>query len=291
MSSSNRESSRRAGARSENPRAGGDNASGMPSFDALRNGQTQRLVYGSEWDSTGGTPDFQQRFNTSRYSFPLSQQAVPRYTPSVASDTSSMAMTAYSRSSYGSHFSSSSGTPSLISSSGQSTGRCSVGTGRACSILAPHQTLLDEDGCIEEEVAPIQTRGGWSCPFKFLGCHKPLQDMHDFDMHSQFHLKGQLPRAMYCPFQDCAWFANTTSGQETWVDRRQHVQQQHPEGGSVRDHVDPALLMHMWQCKLISDAEEQELRSAGCLSGNTIPYMESGGRRAHRRRERRLQYR
>lgn len=291
MSSSNRESSRRAGARSENPRAGSDNASGMPSFDALRNGQTQRMVYGSEWENTAGTPDFQQRFNASRYFFPVSQQAVPRYTPSVASDTSSMAMTAYSRSSYGSTFSSSSGTPSLISSSGQSTGQSSVGTGRASSILLRNQTLLDEEGYVEDTVAPTQTRGGWSCPFKFLGCHKPLEDMHDFDMHSQFHLKGQLPKTMCCPFQGCEWSSNTMSGQETWVNRRSHIQQYHPNGGFVRDHAHPAMITHMWQRELISDAEEQELRSAGRLSGNIIPYVESGGRRADRRRERRLQER
>lgn len=229
------------------------NGSEVPRPALRRNSQSDKRV--DEWYGTGAG-DLEQRLNTYN---PLPRGSQPRYTPTSPSISSSMGQSVNSSAG-------STQVPSLSSS--RSTRRSSITSARtsyAGSVLGPSQNLLreGEDGVLE--APPVQQMATWQCPFTFLGCNVSFVDIRQWDTHCQAHFRMQLPRYIECPFAGCAWSYTGESGAETWRSRWEHVWTEHGNGGVVEPRATRSMIDHLWRSRLVSDAQEQELRSVNML--------------------------
>lgn len=241
-----------------------DACAGVPSLAALQNLQVDKLVNEPNWHDFG-TPDFQQRTVAYRnYSLPVGSN-VSRSGPSTCSDTSSMSI-AFSARTDSSHYTSR--TPSLSyggSVSGSSDRTSYAGSVSGCP-------LFNEEGTFDEPAG--HALGLWPCMFGFLRCNGVFQDAIDWQTHCQYHFRGYLPMSIRCPF-GCDQAFQGSSTEETWNHLWIHVMMNHRQGGTFAYRPDGNLINHLWRNKIISDADEQELRRNGFLSGDAEPYLQS----------------
>lgn len=147
--------------------------------------------------------------------------------------------------------------PSLCSVS-TATSRSSISTDRADSFL---QSLLENDEAVDSQ----QPETRLPCCYAFLSCtySGPLDE---WDRHCQSHWRGQLPRTVCCPF-DCPWVSTDGEGARAWKSRLTHISRVHKRSTEVMSdgRRDPALLRQLWNARIITDAELQEIREKGKL--------------------------
>jgi hypothetical protein len=219
---------------------------------------THRIIDDARWQA-GDPGGFEQRFSVTRYYLPPPMEQGPRSTSS--SETSSMAMTAAT-------------TPSTRPPP-------LAGLSTAGPISRPHPSRVDagESGVLE---APdMSTSQAWQCSFGFLGCEATFDDIEAWNAHCKAHFRGRLPRMVTCPFGCPGSFLGST-GIEAWQERIAHVHRHHEHGGRLRVRPDQNLICHLWRTRVVTDAEEQELRRCGRLGGNSV-YLESASSGPRRR--------
>jgi len=239
----------------------GDNASyaARPSFTAgLQTRSLQSVMHDWQVNNEAG---FQQRCAAQGYSFPNSADSQPRYVRALESDTMSLAMSARSHST--ATGSSRLSAPSFGSYS-TAPSSSSAQTGRADSIIQAN-VLEDLDSSFQE--LAVQRTPTFQCCYSFLGCSYASPDLKEWDTHCQYHLRGNLPKSTRCPFQ-CEWDVTARTGQEAWSRRWAHIIHDHSTTQRFMPcrKPDPGLLRHLWNCRIISDAELKELREQGCLA-------------------------
>ncbi|KAK7544006.1 uncharacterized protein J3D65DRAFT_608184 [Phyllosticta citribraziliensis] len=145
----------------------------------------------------------------------------------------------------------------------------------------------------------------YDCAFSFLGCRyyapapapaaaaaSPAATAAaeaEWKTHvlSHFHTHSP-PRKVSCPL--CDWgFEHASDGSRAWDVRMNHVAAHHRAGqrlslSSDGAWVDSNLFRYLWQKRIISDAEYQDLSSGGALRG---PRMATMGQQVEGRRGRR----
>lgn len=183
-----------------------------------------------------------------------------KFLPSLASETSSMAV---SVSDTGSTSAPSSIPPSLGSySSFQDSS--SVRTSRASVI---QQNALDEgeSGALRQRA--LQDKGKLRCPFNFLNCTYQSDHIGQWKTHSQSHFRGHLPKRIDCPF-GCKWRFQADSGEEAWRQFSIHCDVDHDLEGPMKSDGPPSayLIDHLWLHRLIDDAQRIALLRHGTLA-------------------------
>ena len=229
-------------------------------------------------------PDFLLRTVVEgQYRFNNGYEGEPRWYKKPDSDTGSMAVTSYSRSTLLGSSRQSAHAPSLVSLSTLSS-KPSLGN-RTDSFL--QQNVLEEDEYGNLEI-PLESRQGrLACDFGFLDCVETFNDVGEWDMHCQSHFRGELPESVRCPFE-CEWSTTAKSGREAWDQRSIHVGSQHcPLGAVVAGRrPDQSLLRHLWRTRIINDAQFKELRKTGRLTETGQIHLRSANSRRDRRRDR-----
>lgn len=210
---------------------------------------------------------------------------------SESSPTSSMAVSVVSQNTLQSSLSSSSRYPSsrLPSLSGTCSTFESIPSVKTVSATAAlgHQYALERDdndiGHLAEEDDDHEVR--LQCSFSFLGCLYVFRRLETWDTHCRAHYGGKLPSIASCPFPECRW-SGTKVGQAAWEERLEHMLEEHDEDNFVygRRRPEPALLEHLRLCRVIDNAQYQELRRDGHLSDRAVPNYASRRDEARRRR-------
>ena len=219
-----------------------------------------------------------------------STTSTPTTGSSAQSVTSSMALSAGSRTTVPSSYSGSSRyswntLPSLCETSATlksisvtSAGRADSGIGQVYHL----QTEQEEAQDSADEIDPVRLE----CCFKFLSCGEVFDDLETWDRHCRTHFRRRLPPEAACPFQGCDWKKRAQSGQDVWDRRLRHMQQEHDDTAYVGGRPDGALLEHLRCSEIISLAAYQELRLHGRVSEQAVLNTASSrqGREEHRRR-------
>ncbi|KAK7635928.1 hypothetical protein IWX48DRAFT_18596 [Phyllosticta citricarpa] len=147
----------------------------------------------------------------------------------------------------------------------------------------------------------------YDCAFSFLGCtylaisnttttsslsSPPSDAEQEWKTHVLSHFHSHLPpRNVSCPL--CDWGFAHASGARAWDCRMNHVAAHHragqrldvsSSGGGDGGWIDSGLFRYLWQKRIISDAEYQDLSCGGALRG---PRTATMGAQAEGRRERR----
>lgn len=253
---------------------------------ALQSRDLKKLIDEPNWHDKDKL-DFLHRTVVQQYRYPAAQ-GVRERSESPNSDTSSMAVSIHThstpiRSSTPSSYAGSSYTPSLGSYPTARSGS-SVRTSRADSLLEQHLLEVDETG-VAQAPSSQNIAGRLACPFSFLECRYRSDNLEEWDVHSQSHLRGYLPKEVHCPFK-CAWTNLGESGAAAWRQRILHIVADHPD-----DEVDTnsrpkqSLIDHLWRHRLIDDAQKKELIRHGRLTGSV--FTSSSGPVRHGRMQRR----
>lgn len=249
----------------------------QPNLEALRGLESARLIDGPEW--FGGDLGFHPSFAARQYRFPnVDVNSVSPSRKNPASNTSSMAVTQYSGSTYPSNFGSQY-VPSLDGSVETAKSGSSIRTSRADSVV--QQAVLEED----ESGALRPPRPYLECPYKFLGCDLAFGDWGQWDLHCQSHFHTRLPTTVECPFA-CNWSTTEATGEDAWRQKQVHIINSHSASERVASDKRPshALILHLRNVGIINVAQQKELRLTGRL-GNTV-FLQSGGSTREQRRER-----
>lgn len=234
---------------------------------------THRIIDDTGWQ-LGDLDTFEQRFSAPRYYLPPPTDQI---SISKASSGLSMAPSATDVSS--------TGLPSLAGSDLTLASYSEALTNCAGSVSNPLQNLLEAGGSSGALLLPSTSAAvNWQCPFGFLGCENTFEDMDTWDVHCQAHFRGTLPRSITCPFV-CSHISIGSSGTEAWQDRKAHIQEHHCLGGQSDPRVSQGLINHLWRTKVITNAEEQELRRYGRLIGNNIHLESASTAREFRQRD------
>ena len=238
----------------------------------------------ADWEREQDCPDFHGRVAVLQYTFPQGHESVPRTSPSVLSNTSSMAVRRHSHA--GSHSTLSEYEPSL--SYGSTAQASSVTSGYASSIAKGGP--LDEDGFLDMVGRAVQPPATMKCSYSCLGCNKSFFDPVDWAVHERGHF-GALapPKHLTCPFR-CDWSVNAPDGGNAWEARRNHIENMHNVREAEVDctrSADKALIQWLWGNKQISPTQLKELRTFGRLGQTMDPFTATGGVGLDRRRENR----
>lgn len=240
---------------------------GEYSLAALRrlNPTTQRIIDDPGWQLEG-LESFEHRFSVARYYLPPPPDQEPAST--ALSDTSSIAPAAAG---------SSSQTPPLSASSLTLAGGS---TNDKASEARPNQNIAGAGEC----AATLNLAVTWQCSFGFLGCNATFDDFEAWDVHCQAHYRGHLPKDVTCPFDGCPVSFTGNSGGDAWQKRKDHVQDCHELGGRVNTQPDQELIHHLWRTKVITDAEEHELRTCGRFVENSVHLASANSARSRMQR-------
>ena len=120
---------------------------------------------------------------------------------------------------------------------------------------------------IPSEIPQIGTHAGdkrnLECPFNFLSCNELFSDIGEWFDHSIEHFgTAGAPHSSQCCFCD-KQFSNPPSV-SSWKQRMMHVAEHHINGCKLA-HARPdfKLYIYLWNRRLISDADYQELKENG----------------------------
>ncbi|OCL09509.1 hypothetical protein AOQ84DRAFT_256139, partial [Glonium stellatum] len=173
-------------------------------------------------------------------------------------------------------------TPSLLYSEGTPT-ESSVSTGLA-SRFSGVPLLEEVDGVLERRTNLRQPV--FECAFWFLSCSYVSYDQDEWRTHCLSHFRGEEPpKSVQCPL--CEDFRATyDDGREAWDARMNHIASyHHMQGHTLRtSRPDFHLFQHLWQKRLIDDADLKELKGGNHnLTRAPQPFVITNGR--GRRRE------
>jgi len=211
------------------------------------------------------------------YSLPGAPQQVTAH-PHPQSIGSSMARTQLHQPSNASGYA-----PSLLYSEATPT-ESSVSTGLA-SRLSGFQLLEEVDGVLE--LRPNLRSPVYECAFWFLSCSYISQDREEWRTHCASHFRGEEPpKSVQCPL--CGQFKATYGdGRDAWNARMEHVAWHHELGQTLKtSRPDFHLFQHLWQKRLIDDADLKELKGGNHnLTRAPQPFVTTNGRGRPGRRE------
>ncbi|OMP83918.1 hypothetical protein BK809_0001301 [Diplodia seriata] len=128
----------------------------------------------------------------------------------------------------------------------------------------PGKTTQGHWGRLEQP--QMSTMPVYECTFNFLGCHFQTTDETEWRLHSFGHFHGNTPpRSVICLL--CGWEFDHVDGDTAWDARLDHLAA-HVRVGQATDKAPPdfTLIRHLWQKRIIDDAEYKELKGCGSLS-------------------------
>ncbi|EON68019.1 hypothetical protein W97_07166 [Coniosporium apollinis CBS 100218] len=234
-----------------------------PSFHSLQRQPVEPLI--AEWTTSGvDQPDFHGRMAAQFHSLPGDGRRASDLRALVAAQKSASSM-ALSVRSHTQARSTVSGAPSMLTrASGDTYESSGVSTADASVVQGVRLLELGPDGILE--VRPDARRSVLECPFHFLNCHFRSYDLEHWKTHTMWHFRGQdPPRSIECPL--CDTFNYTyPNGFDAW-DARMNHQAQHHYAGHTLATARPEFKLHhyLWQRRIISHAELQELKGASRL--------------------------
>ncbi|KAI9665978.1 MAG: hypothetical protein M1821_003913 [Bathelium mastoideum] len=165
----------------------------------------------------------------------------------------------------------------------------SLCTDDASSVLGPTRNFLetDQDGALRNDVPEQRQRTVFPCCFYFLRCVYYFYDMEEWKTHclSHFH-RHEPPATVRCPYCDAFGPRRYNSGPIAWEERMRHIAEHHIQEGLVqrRPRPDFDLFLHLWQRRIINDAQYVELKGNHILSDAPAPYTVTQGLQADERR-------
>lgn len=233
-----------------------------------------KLIEDKCWDRNG-PEGFHQRAVAAQYSFSNNAQSVPRSFES-RSTASSMALTAFSRTTYGISSNRSLDSPSLDSRSTRSD-TASIRTSRADSVTGYKLPEEEEADSVAED---------FPCPYPFLNCAAVFEDVTQWSTHCKWHFRGYAPRTLECPF--CSkWSVTAKNGSDIWDEQFQHVDSEHAGGGMLDVGKGPSqsLIQQLYTSGAINVVQRKELSQHRRLVGGSN--LRSSGRRREEREQRR----
>lgn len=277
------ESWRRDSAYSPQTMQGPSGPSG-PSFALLRSQAVRSRI--QDWEISKDNPSLD--FAIQGYSFsPEDPLSVPR--SFCDNDTSSMALTLQSVPAF---------EPSCTDSVPSLSPGSSIGSGSSlpssAGSVAICPGLLDSQGCcIGAPIAGQHSRSGprargIPCLFGFLCCQRTFEEAADWYEHSKSHLQGMPPpRQLCCPHPSCRWMTSQVDGETAWNERWKHLEARHDvvrDGEMLCEKREGQMFEYLWNIRLISAAQLQELKRSGRLGSNEEPFVitERSERRRHR---------
>ena len=233
-------------------------------------------------DQFGRQPDFQARFAAQYYSM---AEAVDR-----SPATSSMQMT---RNNLIQPPVTAVSLPEL-SSGGRSRTESSICTDDASRVRGYNSDILEpnEEGALSQDVPEHRPTVQLPCCFSFLRCSYWSSDMDEWYTHCSSHFHGQPPPTrVQCPYCDIPF----RQGSDAWEARMHHIADHHIQSGAAlgQPRPDSQLFSYLWEQRLITDAQLQELRVHHYLSNAPSYYTVTQGssvddrRRPESQRERR----
>ena len=167
--------------------------------------------------------------------------------------------------------------PSLLYSEATPT-ESSVSTGLASRFSGV--PLLEEiDGVLERR--PNYRQPIFECAFWFLSCSYISHDQEEWRTHCLSHFRGEEPpKSVQCPL--CEDFRVTCeNGGDAWNARMDHIASYHHMlGHTLRtSRPDFHLFQHLWQKRLIDDADLKELKGGNHnLTRAPQPFVVTNGR-------------
>ncbi|KAJ9649283.1 hypothetical protein H2199_000058 [Coniosporium tulheliwenetii] len=255
-----------------------------PSFHSLAHQPVEPVI--TEWTTSGiDQPDFHGRMAAAQYHWlPGDGRGAPDLRALVAAhkSASSMALSARSHTRAGSTVSAA---PSMLTqASGDTYESSGVSTADASVVQGVRLLEAGPDGILE--LRPDARRSVLECPFHFLNCHFRSYDLEQWKTHTMWHFRGQdPPRSIECPL--CDTFNYTyPNGFEAW-DARMNHQAQHHYAGHTLATARPEFKLHhyLWQRRIISHAELQELKGATRLRHAQADAYSGKGADDNRRKE------
>ena len=215
-------------------------------------------------------------------------QSIPSTTGSSRSATSSMAVSAVSRStaagSVASSMHSASTLPSLSDSFSTIKTSSYGGTARTdSSILRQHYRIRDEES---EETSEEEISVRLECFFGFLRCPEVFDDLTTWDHHCRSHYRSKVPSTAICPFAGCDWKRSAQHDPDVWQKRLRHMKDAHGDKSYAYPRARPssAVLEQLRLAGIIDTLQYQELRRDGRLGEQSVLYTAS--RREDRRQRR-----
>lgn len=178
--------------------------------------------------------------------------------------------------------------PSL--SSGSSSRSNSTLSSSAVGVAVRPGPFDDEGYYVGDAEIDIQTNNscnpfnkqskGVPCLFGFLGCIKTFTNVEWWNEHCKSHFQGKAPpKQLRCPYTSCAWTTSTQDGEDAWNQRWEHFDQEHDvlsNGEALREEPDVPLFQYLWNVRLITDVQLQELRRSGRLGVDSTPFAVPG---------------
>jgi hypothetical protein len=259
---------------------------GGPSLASLGSQEFHSRI--QDWSNDESSPG--PGFVAQAYSYPEDPASIPRSPPSIQS---SMALTAQSVSSLDSAFTQS--IPSL--SSGSSSASDSSLRSSAASDAVRPGLFDDEESYVSSTRSDIQADNasnpveqqpkGVACLFGFLDCRETFTNVDWWNQHCKSHFKGKAPpRQLRCPYSSCTWITSGQNGEDAWDQRWEHIDLEHDvlsNGGALREEPSVQLFQHLWNARIITEAELQELRKCGRLGSDRTSFVVAERRDRHER--------
>ncbi|KAK8199481.1 uncharacterized protein BKA78DRAFT_8318 [Phyllosticta capitalensis] len=117
----------------------------------------------------------------------------------------------------------------------------------------------------------------FQCAFEFMGCPYVVTQSNEreWKKHVLSHfLNHKPPRHVACPFPGCDWGWEDEDDSRSWDIRMNHVAAHHRAGQRLERspearNFDSNLIRYLWQKRIISDAEYEDL-----AMGKKLPYPE-----------------
>ena len=249
---------------------------GGPSLASLGSQEFHSRI--QDWSNDESTPG--PGFVVQAYSYPGDPASTPRSPPSIQS---SMALTAQSVASLDSNFTRS--VPSLSSGS-SSASDSSLRISAASGAVRPG-LFDDEESYVSSTRSNVQTDNasnpveqqpkGVACLFGFLNCRETFTNVDMWNLHCKSHFKGKAPpKQLRCPYPSCVWSNSREDDVDAWDQRWEHIDQEHDvlsRGGVLCEEPNVQLFQHLWNARIITEAELQELRKCGRLCSDHTSFV------------------
>lgn len=262
-----------------------DNAAlvAAPAFGLLPR-KIEALIDEDNWHDDSGSRGFQE-YVAVRQSLPLTIEDQTLRSLSGASESSFMAvaLSSLANSEFGSWRSSK--PPSLASFSTRWSDT-TVRTSEADPVIKPGLLPEDEYGILGAPFPAAPQSAELKCIFEPLRCDYTSNDVEEWRIHCTSHFRGQkLPRRVLCGV--CEWSHSVATGDDAWTARLEHLIDCHRYQHGLQYHIrrDELLYEHLFNVRLISNAQYQALVRHGCLDGSEAPFVMTQGLSADRRRE------
>ena len=158
------------------------------------------------------------------------------------------------------------------------------------SVLRDNPNVLqaDQDGVLRR-LSPERPRAVYPCSFYFLCCTDRFDDVGAWYTHCLSHFRGnEPPKIVQCPYCTTYGPYRFHDGREAWKSRMDHIINSHFRTGIPLSIVRPdfELFKHLWQKRIVNDAERQELNAYHTLSAapNSYYTLTQGSSAEERRR-------